>query len=306
MCYCPTHYSGEVCQVAACFTGYQSSTTGKCVCPSWSTGEFCETILTCQNFGTLNPVSHICACEPLYTGFGCEQLACVHGHGHYSNSSRRCICQHPYTGRLCEQTDECLNGGTPGSNNVCICPAHYSGDACEYLDCVNGQTAEVIVNNTFVGLKCLCKDFWMGEKCDRPQGCFNGGTLENDKCTCPAPYIGDLCDQQDCKNGHLIYANAQDLQPTYYCDPTKCNLTNSASMTPACMQSCGTFCICNLGYGGAECDRLTQCFNGGTLTSGTCSCAPNYTGNSCRVPVCQNGGTASNGRCSCPSSYSGR
>ncbi|WKY06671.1 hypothetical protein Q1695_006672 [Nippostrongylus brasiliensis] len=54
-----------------------------------------------------------------------------------------------------------------------------------------------------------------------------------------------------------------------------------------------------------------QCFNGGTLSGGSCVCSSLFTGPNCAVPICLNGGEVEkfpgNGRplCECPGGYGG-
>uniref|UniRef100_A0AC34QV03 EGF-like domain-containing protein n=1 Tax=Panagrolaimus sp. JU765 TaxID=591449 RepID=A0AC34QV03_9BILA len=90
-----------------CKNGGTKRLGGKCFCPDYFLGDFCE-IRQCLNNGTLVriktiPLEEMCKCpNPQYiSGRHCEVLNCANGGKPLSNGSCKCI-DNWYTGQFCE------------------------------------------------------------------------------------------------------------------------------------------------------------------------------------------------------------
>ncbi|XP_072026359.1 uncharacterized protein [Amphiura filiformis] len=272
--------------------------------------------INCQNGGT-------CSSEPNTGVF----LICVN-------------CNTGYTGRYCENGPTGCNNSPCQNNGICVpnglngytctCIDGYFGTTCIYRDdciygdangpinCQNGGTCSS-EPNTGVFLICVnCNTGYSGRYCEiGPTGCNNSPCQNNGicvpdgqngfTCTCINGYFGPTCFyRDDCIYGSINCQN----------DGT-CQSEPNTGVFITCQN-------CNTGYSGRYCEidicDSSQCVNGICVRTGistyTCDCFDNYSGQFCTNPLqcnpnpCLNGGVCIpqnvNYRCDCPADYFGR
>ncbi|CAD5224642.1 unnamed protein product [Bursaphelenchus okinawaensis] len=105
-------------------------------------------------------------------------------------------------------------------------------------------------------IRCKCpvaSDHMLDEHCRRLPACKNLGVRTvNNKCLCPVPFFGDLCEKY-CDQGQIITG-----------------------------QNGRNYCSCVPYYQGEECRDLI-CMNGGRETNGRCVCPRHYLGYHCEI-----------------------
>lgn len=194
----------------------------------------------------------------------------------------------------------CLNGGTLINDQYCSCPVGYHG-----LEC-NGTVCPLQMFENPVGSgNCMCYPGFTGQNCDEIEKCWNDFPMSQGACDCSGNemyaglFFGTLCDQFDCEHERL------------HCLP---------GTTHWNLETLETTCECRPPYDGIYCEKIGDCYHGGTPYEETvnvstykyggppgqvfgefplpqtvpevkamCSCVPPFTGQFCEQLVCDNG-----------------
>jgi hypothetical protein len=143
-CSCPLPYTGHNCVNLIVESGDDCSGVGTvvdgvCVCPSHYSGDHCEVI--CSDHGHLGTNPDLCICDIFYSGIDCNDECS--GNGFVFNNT--CVCETGIDGNFCEQI---CNGYGELVNGKCKCPDDRLGLVCEYSilespDCQQGQSDPV-------------------------------------------------------------------------------------------------------------------------------------------------------------------
>ncbi|KAJ8031641.1 IgGFc-binding protein [Holothuria leucospilota] len=178
-----------------------------------------------------------------------------------------------------------------------------------------------------------CAANLIGENCDQPCYCYNGGVCsDNGECICPPGFSGDYCEEilgPNCFGQSCQYSCSDPaLSPTgidgtceghLFClpDPYGC------SCSPG-FKGLGCNTACEDGTFGANCEQTCHCADGSVCDNkmGICSparCQDGWTGDNCNERItcrnsdpCQNGGVCQNVNinqgyeCICTDGFTGR
>ncbi|XP_077351669.1 protein eyes shut homolog isoform X2 [Festucalex cinctus] len=258
-----------------------------CSCPPGFFGTLCDLsgnecqASPCLQEGTCinKPAGFECVCRPGYAGAWCEvnideciSKPCQNGGRCIDGADRyHCVCPVGFFGPDCESNiDECLSAPCfQGSchdgisSYTCLCEVGWSGSRCETnIDncapnpCLNGGTCVDLID------KCFCQSAYTGKPTD--------GEIRNFTCSCPAGFMGDLCEVEVNECGSSPCHNdavCQDLINSYVCH-------------------------CRSGWTGLHCeDDINECLpqpcNQGMCVQGdpgygyTCFCRPGFVGRNC-------------------------
>jgi len=237
------------CSDIACNATNVCSEHGECAGPNFCkccfgyTGSECETAITCDGIGIIEP--GVCS-----------------GHG-FCDSIDHCFCEENYGDHFCHVW-KCfgLNNGLPGvcsghgtciAHNNCSCDVGYFGEDCEFWDCYDeiDPVACSGENGTCVGGNdCLCLPKHEGSECEDwkcegilyslPEVCNgNGQCTQPDNCLCDPGWSDDLCDIPSCFG-------------VWGADPVVCSGRGDCVGLDVC--------DCYIGWGGEQCrDRLGVC-----------------------------------------------
>eukprot|EP00057_Strongylocentrotus_purpuratus_P008150 XP_011662624.1 PREDICTED: fibropellin-3-like [Strongylocentrotus purpuratus] len=153
--------------------------------------------------------------------------------------------------------------------------------------------------------------------------CLNGGTCENDACTCASGYTGALCGDtiycfgsNPCQNGGTCENNACTCASGFtgsICERVDCSGSNSCENGGICENNA---CTCAAGFIGVlcstvDCSGSNPCRHGGSCENNACTCAAGFNGALCSTVdcsesnPCQNGGTCENNACTCAAGFTG-
>lgn len=264
--------------------GVANTTSGKCSCDKFFTGEFCQTEL-CVN-GTINDARTNCTC--IQTGAvwnntlqQCRFENCMHG---TVNSDGNCTCDALWGGVNCD-IDLCtFHNGTAVWNATsqswgCACNPGYSipedsaTGYCTLTPCAPGYAYEC---------EGVCHP---GADPNRiPPCCVYSGFNYNCKCPKGIWFLEGTCVAEDAcgENGVMAF--------------------NGSSRT--------IYCDCLTGFTGPTCQERRCNATTGTWNEGTkkCICKPPFTGSDCTQNTCGAGGTGvtitSDGySCACKTGY---
>ncbi|XP_038049131.1 neurogenic locus notch homolog protein 1-like [Patiria miniata] len=169
----------------------------RCRCMPGYRGPKCQVCADCDNGGYReNPEDCQCQCKGLYHGLDCAECYepnadhCLNG-GTFVMDTCSCDCAGNWTGRHCDQMpgDECLSVppadrvGCLCSNSICTCEPAYTGPKCDTCKpCQNGGN-----NQDSSTCICTCPGYFIQPlclDCDTSVVCQNGGTLDENTCTC--------------------------------------------------------------------------------------------------------------------------
>ena len=344
-CECLLGSTGTLCEInfddcysnpcqgqATCVDGLQAFT---CICPPWSTGETCSTLI-----GDCPPGYYGDECQYPYfieTSY-CSPNPCKNG---ASCSSGRdtftCSCPVGFTGQLCDKAaiyqggcvrNPCLYGSTchqdTSSAPLCTCSTGFAGpnccwplDSCELQPCKNGGTC---VTGLYGSYLCTCAPGYSGANCTETVSacdstpCLNGGWCSEGfngsfTCVCPRRYFGLTCE-----NPVLL----EDLCASLPCPGNNSVCTSGRK---------GYTCSCPNGFLAPNCSSpallpcdSAPCLHGGSCTNSgsryVCQCSQGFSGDQCQSNIsycssspCHNGGTCEDGigaySCLCKTGISG-
>ncbi|XP_030845909.1 uncharacterized protein LOC100888963 isoform X3 [Strongylocentrotus purpuratus] len=158
--------------------------------------------------------------------------------------------------------------------------------------------------------------------CSGSNPCQNGGTCEDNACTCVAGFNGVVCSTVDCsgsnpcRNGGTCKNNACKCAARFngaLCGTVDCSGSNPCRNGGTCENNA---CTCAAGFDGAlcgtvDCSGSNPCRNGGTCKNNACKCPARFNGALCSTVdcsgsnPCRNGGTCKNNACKCPARFNG-
>lgn len=231
-CNCTDGFSGPACEKFKCQNGGTPIVNNNgevfCLCPTFTTGEFCQFELVCFNGGMFDPINRICQCADGYSGNLCDRIDCGSGHeigelgsrdtmAYYCNISACDISNlptslDPICLDTCKTQCDCVFGYDPFDNcqsvsvcwydgiliqdgngkKSCQCKNGYHGRLCEYQNCAHGKR-KVYEVGAIPASRCECDARYTGQTCDTIL-CYNGGTPNGDVCACPPHLSGVQCE----------------------------------------------------------------------------------------------------------------
>jgi len=165
-----------------------------------------------------------CFCFPGFEGPSCERAAhcpggcSAHGQCFYG----KCFCDPYYEGEDCSESPVCNKGcshhGICRGEDLCVCEPGYTGVSCDIkLQCKNDCSgpAKGVCAATESGVRCMCKNGWMGDDCSRstdkcPNDCSGKGVCLIGECKCQSGYTGLDC-SQTIGGGTLLSVVAKNL-----------------------------------------------------------------------------------------------
>lgn len=144
-------------------------------------------------------------------------------------------------------------------------------------------------------------------------------------CTCPAPWTGPTCENDDClacvNAGTLTPAAPCTVLPTSVCNCDTTKYSGSRCQYKLCPSSCNSngqcdrntgLCACYEGYFGEDCSGvkcINDCSGNGRCIAGVCTCYLGFFGPDCSGIKCPrdcgaNGGcNFVTGKCKCATGY---
>ncbi|KAL8570783.1 hypothetical protein ACOMHN_006933 [Nucella lapillus] len=232
----------------------------------------------------------------------------------YTSGDSCALCPDHCENNLCNCGELiCLNNGQLDLNTcTCQCSGNRMGTNCSEIDCTQqdifsgcrdgsipssqcGQPGTLLTDTTVCPHLCSICPACNGKTCD------NGGTLNEDTCTCQCPsgYGGDTCEVEcstiECQNGGTL--NAENCRcdcplefDGRYCDHACSCAHRNNSMIYKKDEVCMCGCVGN--YYGEHCDiecvdKLSYC----TWAFTFMDCGANFMANchhTCRQVYCQN------------------
>ncbi|CAJ1963715.1 unnamed protein product [Cylindrotheca closterium] len=331
-CNCDYPYFGDLCEETCslecqnggrCLAYDTNNDTIKeqmCLCPSNSTGAFCETEKPCSKECT--------------NGGRCqqEQNWWLEEAEFFDDIFDRIYedCSYNQNGTFGGLSD-CME---LYAREYCECPPDTFGEFCQVtcdIQCQNGGACQVLGNEA----QCRCQQGFFGELCEEAcdLSCSNGGrcvaydsnndTIKEKHCLCPSKFTGDLCTEpRECQNecfngGRCIMEDAWFLNDMDFIEEildelsSEClreNIFMDQSSRERCMGLTGReYCQCPPNVWGSQCETACDLDCSGTNGNCTftrytgsssdknCRCRPGFSGERCQFECntrCEN-----NGRC---------
>ncbi|XP_071848270.1 uncharacterized protein [Apostichopus japonicus] len=304
ICVCQVGYTGRLCEFTSSETSNECTTfTNPCLNGGQCTAVWDQYFCSCPS----EYRGPVCEYEVGSTNNPCLNVYCTNsGLCLVIGGEPTCLCHEDDQGITCEidnnlpcASNPCENGGQCHYYNdgysydgwYCVCLQGYSGFTCSeeifnpcsgsnFL-CLYGSCA--VSNNVAI---CTCYYGWKGDNCDEydyclSQPCQNGGSCGNlisgFVCDCPEGYGGSTCSSET----------------------NPCAASNNPCVYGSCQAFINgtTYCICNGGWTGDNCNEIDYCFtspceNNGVCSNNadngfTCSCLDGYTGSTCSIVVNQ-------------------
>ncbi|CUE73902.1 Hypothetical protein, putative [Bodo saltans] len=268
------YWQGDACQY--CLDAYANSTSCRSACPLGETEQ-----LVCSGHGVCSDGTCV-QCDVPYTGSSCSTLCpqstagVCNGHG-VCDFDGQCLCSGNWTGDICSACAE----GWVGANCEQKCLSSAAGICNGHGECLP-STPGGIVPDAAAG--CLCDANYCGSSCEASGNeCF----------ACSETYLyGPTC--------------------SGYCLGISSDRTKTCSGNGYCQNgTAGSgLCVCDSGYGHADCSQACPRSGAGAVCSGrgncsavdaTCTCTVGFGGAGCELAcptgiskIAQMNGAASN------------